>query len=466
MVAPKPFKAVSSCKCSQRNMVIVLLLGILRLLLLWYFDSDSLTLVSLDATSTVTNITFDRNIVSAGQTNNNPMASSSFGGTIQVVFEKDLLVQTNESALPKFEYFTPSSAYSAYSQQSDCTLSSTEQVSFTLTTQLSLDRIWIMKHQCERWPSPLPISIAVYLPPSTTNNNNYTENQSYQPQEYIQRLLQDTLQCDMSRMYVTILIGYHNQEQYPVNTLRNLALQAVVDHTSHAVYIDSDFLISEGLYQELMATAPFVVNDPKMAIVIPAFDYIPNCHIQTQAQALECLQADWDNQRIPKTQNDLLALLDIPNKNQLPRIERGFQSIHGQNRYHGTTMYKTWIHNQSTPIIIPCIKHPTYEPYLAVRMCPNVLPKFPELFKGWGYNKITWIRILLKKMGYQLLQLPHAFVLHLPHEMSVARKSSPDGHPPEFDVYLNWLANDVSNHPNHLPNCVDWKKEHGPLQPL
>jgi hypothetical protein len=111
---------------------------------------------------------------------------------------------------------------------------------------------------------------------------------------------------------------------------------------------------------------------------------------------------------------------------------------------------------------IPCIKTPTYEPYLVVRVCQS-LPLFPEQFTGWGFNKVVWIKILLKKLGYQLWQVPRGFVIHVPHELSPSRKANQDGHPPEFDAYLDWLGA-LPVHPDHLPRCIDWKKEQQLLQ--
>ncbi len=360
--------------------------------------------------------------------------------SVAIIKEEDLtpFVFQNQSEF-KIEYF---------SSMPECTPLVPDQVSFTLTTQLSPDRLWIMKHQCERWPSPLPIAIAIYLPPDTESDET----------SRLINHLENELHCDLTRMHITLFHAspLSAKDQYPVNVLRNLALKSI--STTHAVYIDSDFLISNGLHNDLMSTTTHVLaNDSRVAVVIPAFDYRPNCKINKQKRILACLKTEWDT--IPKRYEDILALLD---KTDLPRVDRGFQTIHGKNKYHGTTLYKKWTQNQSIAIPIPCIKTATYEPYLAIRVCRD-LPLFPELFKGWGYNKVIWIKILLKKLAYRLWQLPHGFVVHVPHEISASRKSNEDGHPPEFDAYLDWLTT-MPVHPNHLPHCVDWKKEHGPLQ--
>jgi hypothetical protein len=338
-----------------------------------------------------------------------------------------------------------------FSSMSECTPLKSSDVSFTLTTQLSPDRLWIMGHQCQRWPAPLQIAIAVYLPPNAPSNE----------ESRILDRLEHELQCDLTRMHITIYRASPDSpiDQYPVNTLRNLAFQSVT--TTHVAYIDSDFLISDGLHEDLLSTtAEVLANDARAAIVMPAFDYMTDCKItRQQEEVLSCLRGEWD--MVPKHHENIVALLA---KETRPRVKTGFQKTRsGKNKYHGTTMYKTWLQNQTTAIPIPCIKTATYEPYLVVRVCRD-LPQFPEVFKGWGFNKVVWIKILLKKLGYRLWQVPRGFVMHIPHELSISRKNNMDGHPPEFDAYLDWLAT-VPVHPNALPQCLDWKKDHGPLQP-
>ncbi len=164
---------------------------------------------------------------------------------------------------------------------------------------------------------------------------------------------------------------------------------------------------------------------------------------------------------VPKAYDDILNLLD--RKDSFPHVDRGFQTIHGQNKYHGTTLYRTWARNQSTVIPIPCISSHTYEPYVAVRVCRD-LAIFPEQFRGWGHNKVTWVKILLKKLGYRLWQLPKGFVVHIPHQVSASRKSNADGKPIEFEGYLHWLKH-LPVHPESLPLCYDWKKLHGERDP-
>jgi Glycosyl-transferase for dystroglycan len=93
-------------------------------------------------------------------------------------------------------------------------------------------------------------------------------------------------------MKVTVAKGISPMDRYPINLLRNLAIRSV--STSHFAYTDSDFLISEGLYEELIATAPWVMKDPFAALVLPAFAYFSHCpkSISNSIESIECLERE------------------------------------------------------------------------------------------------------------------------------------------------------------------------------
>jgi hypothetical protein len=90
-------------------------------------------------------------------------ADGSSGGVVLVVEQQEPSSSDNTSYLLEISYF---------SSKPECTPLLPHQVS--LRTQLSLDQMWIMKHQCVRWPVPQPISISVYLPHDDGDNRNET----------------------------------------------------------------------------------------------------------------------------------------------------------------------------------------------------------------------------------------------------------------------------------------------------
>jgi Glycosyl-transferase for dystroglycan len=367
--------------------------------------------------------------------NNHNLRLQSRSNSINVVYEQDVAVDYSTHTEFQGTYFDQSPA---------CTpLDSVEQVSFTLVTQASMDRLWIMQHHCERWPAPHPISIAVYLPP---------EESPPPTEEFVMNELDRRWNCDASRMTVTVVKGFSPMDRYPINLLRNVAIRRVA--TSHFVYTDSDFLISDGLFHELLAVAPILASDPWAALVLPAFVYVSHCpqSVSTNnTESIECLRREG----LPRSKEDLLPLWNASRHN-LPKVKEGFHGKH----FHGSTMYDEF-KTQTEPLLLPCIENYLYEPYLAVRLCKD-LPEFPEVFRGYGFNKNVWIMWLTRKLPYKLWQSPRGFVFHIPHPVSEswrrAQKADPvRGHlqkeaPKEHDAYLKWFKG-VPLHPNRIPTC-------------
>jgi hypothetical protein len=250
--------------------------------------------------------------------------------SIRVVYEKDIAIDYSNQKTFEGTFFDSAPA---------CTPLTTDQVSFTLVTQLSMDRLFSMKYHCQRWPSPLPISIAIYLPQDSPYDETH--------------VAQELGGCDLRRMKITVLKGSSsNMGRYPVNLLRNLAIRSA--KTSHVAYTDSDFLISDGLHEDLMAMAPTVANDSLAAIVIPAFVYHSACPVDKE----NCLAKERKH-GVPKTKERLLKLW-AKKRGENPNVKPGFHGVH----YHGSTKYGEY-KNQTSPLIIPCITNYLYEPYLA-----------------------------------------------------------------------------------------------------
>ena len=126
-------------------------------------------------------------------------------------------------------------------------------VSFTLVTQASQDRLWMLRNHCTRWGTKDPISIAVFTRKSAS--------------EVLDELFPA---CDPRAVTVQTLspMGVSHAD-YPINALRNLALSAV--KTTHVD--DVDFWPSQNLHRLLNwneAKHQFAQDD-KLAVVIPAF---------------------------------------------------------------------------------------------------------------------------------------------------------------------------------------------------
>lgn len=263
------------------------------------------------------------------------------------------------------------------------------EIDFTLVTQLSDDRLWMMEHHCQRYPHKT--SIAVYT------NNTYDET--------IQRLVDD-YHCDLSKLDVSVVdaqtVGSFSD--YPVNYLRNQALSKV--KTSHIVYIDVDFWTSNNLYETL--TLPSVTaalwEDPKLALVIPAFMLFRQC-----TDYVDCRENNIP--RMPHTKTQLVDLIQQKRGHIFDPTNRGG---------HGSTRYGEWLRQEQGELVdIDCLISKRYEPFVVVRYCQD-LPPFQPAFSGYGKNKMTWMMHVLRK-GYQLKQVGETFLVHYPHLDSASR---------------------------------------------
>ncbi|CAJ1959267.1 unnamed protein product [Cylindrotheca closterium] len=259
---------------------------------------------------------------------------------------------------------------------------------FTMVTQLSQDRLWMMEHHCERFPHP--ISIAVW----TNESLREIEDQLI------------SLKCSLDMVRVQVLDASDMAfDDYPVNHLRNLALQQV--ETTHIVFIDVDFWSSEGLYDILTnkTVTSALVENKDIALVIPAFQLFRQC----------TLWVDCRERNVPSMPFSLDELLDMR------RNKRGHIFDPTNKGGHGSTLYEEWLlQEEGTLLEIPCLKSNRYEPFIVVRYCRD-LPPFQEAFSGYGKNKMSWMMQLVRS-GYTLSQLGGAFLVHYPHLDSQSRQ--------------------------------------------
>lgn len=259
-----------------------------------------------------------------------------------------------------------------------------EDVSFTLVTQLSDSRLWMLEHHCKRWGLEHPMSIAVL-----TNESALA----------IQQRVRD-MGCGPSAVVQTMP---GSMEDYPVNELRNMAISIV--KTTHIVYLDVDFWPSSDLHRTLHldAIAQHLVEDPKNALVIPAFQLERHCR-----EYRDCRENNIP--AMPNTRSKLVHLVHHHRANQFDPTNEGG---------HGSTDYDAWFEAEEDEIVpIDCILSNRYEPYLVVRLCDE-LPPFQPRFTGYGKNKMTWV-MQLRRNGYRLGQIS-SFAIHYPHLDSPAR---------------------------------------------
>lgn len=268
-----------------------------------------------------------------------------------------------------------------------CSAISSSSIDYTLMTQMSDDRLWMMKHHCKRW-GPHPISIAVF--------SNETRSQ-----------ITDRLEewnCTQSSLSVEVIdSSLYSAEDYPVNALRNLALANV--RTSHVVILDIDFWPSEDMYDTLMQphVKDRMADDPKAAFVIPSFQLEPRvCRSGHKMCYVD---------KMPKTRDEVVMYHNAYMARQFDPTNKGGQ---------GSTPYDFWLEEDGDEVTsVECISSNRYEPVLAIRYCRD-LPPFQEAFTGYGKNRLSWF-MHVRRAGWVLWESSKAFVIHFPHPESTAR---------------------------------------------
>ena len=304
----------------------------------------------------------------------------------------------------------------AISNAPKCTNIRPDEVTLTLVAQCDDERIPMVAHLCSRWNGPL--ATAVFT--------------SQSKKAIAQNLV--ALGCRREQLLLIVLepSTTHSALSYPVNHLRNLAVEQVT--TTHMVVMDVDFLPSDALESIIQneTIRTLLASDYKHALVIPAFEYISKCQSNCSSQA-ELLS------KMPRSKNDLIH-----------RLAAGECAVF-HNYWppaHDTTDYAAWKQQAFGSLVsIPCIKSNHYEPYLIVRKCQE-LPPFQEAFTGYGFNKASFT-MHLQAAQYRFSQVGGIFCTHFPHSESKAKqaynrnKHGRSGHRLQMErlvkSYASWL---------------------------
>ncbi|XP_076012141.1 xylosyl- and glucuronyltransferase LARGE2s [Genypterus blacodes] len=237
----------------------------------------------------------------------------------------------------------------------------------TLVAQLSMDRLQMLEAICKHWEGP--ISLALYM----------SDAEAQQFLRYAQ-----ASEVLKSRKNVGYHIVYREGQFYPVNLVRNVALKNA--NTPYVFLTDVDFLPMYGLYDYLRkSVVQLDMANTKKALVVPAFE--------TLRYRLS----------FPKSKTELLSMLDMGTLYTF--------RYHVWPKGHSPTNYAKW-RTATTPYKVEW--EPDFEPYVVVR---RDCPEYDQRFVGFGWNKVSHI-MELDAQEYELMVLPNAFMIHMPHAPS------------------------------------------------
>ncbi|XP_062582087.1 xylosyl- and glucuronyltransferase LARGE1-like [Saccostrea cucullata] len=238
----------------------------------------------------------------------------------------------------------------------------------TLVAQLSMDRLQMLELICKHWEGP--ISLALYMSDA-------------EAQQFL-RYAQDS-EILMKRKNIGYHIVYKDGQFYPVNYLRNVAINNT--QTSHMFLTDIDFLPMYDLYNHLKSVVSRIdMEKEKKALVVPAFE--------TPRYRFE----------FPSSKDELLKKLDSG------EIFTFRYDVWPQG--HLPTNYTVW---RTATTMYPVNWEQDYEPYIVVK---KGVPQFDQRFVGFGWNKVSHA-MLLDLLEYKYVVLPNAFMIHMPHAPSL-----------------------------------------------
>mmetsp|Transcript_19211 Transcript_19211/g.29123 ORF Transcript_19211/g.29123 Transcript_19211/m.29123 type:complete len:518 (-) Transcript_19211:131-1684(-) len=341
-----------------------------------------------------------------------------------------------------------------------------ESIDVTIATQASDSRAWLLSFMCDRWPGEIVAAILT----ETKNKNeddaasliSRTANEAAcsSPRDSVFQskisleifpsglsqengMLLETARLRKGRLAMRQFQRGKNASAYPINALRNTALAAVT--TSHVLMLDVDFIPSIQLYEAISARRYELFTQPKLALVVPAFQRKEN-----KVKALN--KKAWQKSILLKSASrDLLAPATL---NALSYCLAKANCIVFDSTWnpsgHATTDSAKWLIDSSHEMFstvsaaisslswsgplgrdppsnlknkdiraplrpIPCFHSDRYEPYLIVNK--KHAPNFNRDFQGYGKNKIEFVTHL-RYLGFHFAVLPVGFIIHLPHPIS------------------------------------------------
>jgi len=285
-----------------------------------------------------------------------------------------------------------------------------DSIEVVLVTQCSVDRLPNLQAQLALWTGKA--SIAVYLKPTDNKLEAYADILS--TIKKAKTVARNNKSFDVA---VTIVEGCKEEEPYPINYLRNVALlQAQRQHLkfstsldlSAALLVDVDFRPSSNLFEMLhtQSAANIIAKEGKV-VMCPAFESITTA-------------------TCPETITSLKELVDNG-------LAEGFHQSHFPQG-HGPTRFDTfWEKALNCPTSSTStnedindyfwkerysIRHEElFEPYIV--MASGDIPLCDERFQGYGLNKISHLASVAAVLkGGEYLVLPGVFLVAPTHERS------------------------------------------------
>eukprot|EP00164_Ancoracysta_twista_P002249 GFYU01002971.1.p1 GENE.GFYU01002971.1~~GFYU01002971.1.p1 ORF type:complete len:649 (+),score=146.51 GFYU01002971.1:144-2090(+) len=231
----------------------------------------------------------------------------------------------------------------------------------SIISQLSVDRLVRLREMAKLWDGPLSATVYIKDPASDL--------------QAIEDLRNSIAAVEKN---VDFHILYSDKGPYPINTLRNVAIQH--SRTKYVFLLDVDFIPNPNML-EYVRELRHLMAGKKQVLVVPAF---------------EMLDMEFG---LPGDKN---SLLHLEKYGKLQQVHQFYAPA------HAPTNYTRWYDDDE---IYEAVYSLNYEPYL---IGEKTMPWYDERFVGYGHDKSSHA-YELAKAGYKFFVLPEAFVIHIDH---------------------------------------------------
>jgi glycosyltransferase-like protein LARGE len=257
----------------------------------------------------------------------------------------------------------------------------------TVALHLSVSKLNRLLFSLKRWGGPISAAIVLRtLEDITTFEAFYSENSGALLNTSFHIMIEKS--TNMTRL----------MQKYPNNILREMALQNV--ESDYFLALDLDFVTTPNCHRELrklIDSDKWIVEllANKTLLVLPAFKHMQEL---SDEELMEI-----GTEQLPNSKEEAIKMVKRKTLATF-NVKRFFEG-------HGPTNYSKWYADLSEQFyFVDYAKR--FEPYvLGLR---RSAPHYWAGFRGYGYNKWTWLWEA-HKMGFKFAVLRDFFVIHLDH---------------------------------------------------
>merc|ERR1712228_220598 len=301
-----------------------------------------------------------------------------------------------------------------------CSKKERDDIRISIVTQTSMDRLDLIHLIAQNWSGVICVAIYIRLEESLLHSMQLIVELFEEIEAQTNALLDVSLLFETDYLYKQRFDNGLHSVMYPVNHLRNLALQTAT--TELVLLTDGDFMPSKDFHsiaskQYDLASQQFIKTNSStnIVLIIPAFEFGSSYFGYSKKQKIakqKAIKKEEKNQE------------KITNLNQLPLSKervcelyrndkvRGFH-IHRCTACHTPTNYSKWM-KASSPYIIRY--KASYEPYIMTKRIGS--HRYDARFRGYGWNKIVHLLTLAWLDQSAWIVANDLFIFHIPHNSS------------------------------------------------